>query len=898
VIEIAETQPETELPAGTEAEIGRYVIKRLVGSGGMGVVFAAHDPELDRAVAIKVTEASGDSAAAGPVREAQAMARLSHPNVVQVYEVLHLGTRKAIVMELVDGEELSAWQTREQRPWRDIVEVYVQASRGLAAAHRAGIVHRDFKPSNVLVDKDGTVRVTDFGLARDVVATSLRANGTGIAGTPGYMAPEQHSGGAVDARTDQWGFACALYEALYGHRPFSASEGPTLAAAVVRGQIEDEPSSSPVPRRIRAAIRRALTVDPAARFTSMDALAVALAPPPRRFAIGVGVAAVAIAVVVVALSVRKDDGPSCGGLDAPIRNVWTDSARDALRTRLTGTAVGVPTPTVESMVSGLDAYAASWTAARVQACTDGKRGVRSAPVLDARMQCLDRHLAEVSTLLDSLASGTSETLRSTSDAIAQLRPPSACLQTAPSPRATTPAVQAEIDAGETDLARASTFLSLDQYERASVAIQRAVVSGEHVSPSLLARSLVVRGQIVHRLGHEAEALADQQRAAKVAATAHEQTVLADALTNAFFIDTNGLGHLTDGLKSRPFIELAIESAGRPDEVRAQWLHVLSIALYEDPSHTDEAAGFEREALAIRQRILPAGHPFIYDSIQTLGNIEVSRGNYAEGLALFQQLLAHKLATRGPRDTSISEVNNNIGTVWYQRDDLLGALGYFETSVEIARSSGQPNPLASSNVGLTQLDLGRWTSATATFASFQAEAEQVTQGDSSLIAEAELYRGEAALLAGNLEQARSFLDGSVEHARASGSNLLSSMLSYSARLAIQLGDPKRARALIDEALPLSTPEVPLRTFVAAEVTLAETSCAAARQHLIDAYDLAVKQHVHVVVSQAALTLARCEIQLGDRAAAKARLETELAWLTRSKAEDVALAPVRAALAKTN
>ncbi|CAN5908521.1 hypothetical protein BH11MYX2_BH11MYX2_11720 [soil metagenome] len=235
MIGLAETKPETELPTGTEVQIGRYTIRRLLGSGAMGIVFAAHDPELDRLVAIKLISGVDD----GPVREAQAMARLSHPNVVQVYEVLHLDGRKAIVMELVDGEELSAWQQREQRSWRDVVDVYLQASRGLAAAHRAAILHRDFKPSNVLVDATGKARVSDFGLARNVVTASgsPRLEGTGIAGTPVYMAPEQHLGGAIDARTDQWGFACALYEALYGHRPFSASEGPQLAAVVANGTI-------------------------------------------------------------------------------------------------------------------------------------------------------------------------------------------------------------------------------------------------------------------------------------------------------------------------------------------------------------------------------------------------------------------------------------------------------------------------------------------------------------------------------------------------------------------------------------------------------------------------------------------------------------------------------------
>jgi len=153
-----ETLPAAE-EAWFEAQIGRYVFRRLVGSGGMGIVVAAHDPDLDREVAIKIV-VTGDSDEARPVREAQAMARLSHPNVVQVYEVIRLGVQTAIVMQLVEGEELGVWQASEPRSWREIVDAYVQASRGLAAAHRAGLVHGDFKPANALIDRDGIVRVT------------------------------------------------------------------------------------------------------------------------------------------------------------------------------------------------------------------------------------------------------------------------------------------------------------------------------------------------------------------------------------------------------------------------------------------------------------------------------------------------------------------------------------------------------------------------------------------------------------------------------------------------------------------------------------------------------------------------------------------------------------------
>ena len=191
MIDAGKTVPESAEEEWAETHIGRYLFRRVVGTGGMGVVVAAHDPELDRDVAIKLlVTANLDD---GPVREAQAMAKLAHPNVVRVYEVLRLGARTAIVMELVEGEELRVWQAHEKRTWREILGAYVQASRGLAAAHRAGIVHRDFKPSNVLVDREGLVRVSDFGIARRV--SNDVPSVLDVAGTPAYMAPEQHRQG-------------------------------------------------------------------------------------------------------------------------------------------------------------------------------------------------------------------------------------------------------------------------------------------------------------------------------------------------------------------------------------------------------------------------------------------------------------------------------------------------------------------------------------------------------------------------------------------------------------------------------------------------------------------------------------------------------------------------------
>jgi serine/threonine protein kinase len=280
--------------------IGRYIVLGRLGQGGMGVVLSAYDPQLDRKVAIKVLR-TGTGVAAGEgrarmIREAKAIAQLSHPNVVAVYDV---GTADPgdvyIAMEFVEGDTLTAWQRRFDRPWREVLDVFLQAGRGLSAAHGAGLLHRDFKPDNVLVGADGRVRVGDFGLARTMVGPddgrveppvvaaalqgSLTATGA-IVGTPRYMAPETFRGKDSDARSDQFSYCTALYEALFGRHPL---EDGTAIAMVERGVAAmPPPEGHKVPASIVRAVLRGLEDVPAKRFPSMGTLIAELTPPPSR----------------------------------------------------------------------------------------------------------------------------------------------------------------------------------------------------------------------------------------------------------------------------------------------------------------------------------------------------------------------------------------------------------------------------------------------------------------------------------------------------------------------------------------------------------------------------------------------------------------------------------------
>ena len=323
-----DSAPAPSLARGTEVD--RFIVLGLLGRGAMGEVYAAHDPELDRKIAIKLLRAGGndtepgDAGRARLIREAQAIAKVSHPNVVVVYDVGTFEGRVFIAMEFIAGHTLGYWLQSQPRTVAEILEVFSGAGRGLAAAHEKELVHRDFKPENVMVGVDGQARVMDFGLVRlaidrdkpdperssapprmlasiasangksyDPLATYViegpveAANNAGVLpgaadwnltqagaviGTPAYMSPEQFRGDTADARTDQFSFCVALYEALYGERPFSGVNVMELTSNVISGRVRPEPLGTRVPRRIRQALMRGMNIDPDERFSTMGAL--------------------------------------------------------------------------------------------------------------------------------------------------------------------------------------------------------------------------------------------------------------------------------------------------------------------------------------------------------------------------------------------------------------------------------------------------------------------------------------------------------------------------------------------------------------------------------------------------------------------------------------------------
>lgn len=438
------------------ALVGRYHVLEKIGAGGMGVVYAAFDPDLDRKVALKVLQPErldGDAGSRGHarlIREAKAMAKLAHPNVVTVHDVGVFEERVFVAMEFVRGKTLSQWM-KTSPPWEEVIECFIAAGRGLAAAHAEGLVHRDFKPDNVLIGQDGRPRVLDFGLARtsgiastepqneelEDISLELRMRSHdfdritrtgGLTGTPAYMAPEQYLNKVLDDRTDQFAFCVALWEGLHGSRPFQGDSTAALGLAVCSGEITPPPANSPVPSRIQRALNRGLSRQPADRFESMNALLAAIALEPERSSQrvwwGIGGAA-ALGGLYVAFGSSPED--PCNAGEARVADVWNPDRADALRQSFSAIDAAYASDTAEVVVAKLDTYAADWATTYREACeATHVRREQSSHVLDLRMSCLSRHLRGLESTAHTLAAADAEVVENAPRAVGRLPAVDAC----------------------------------------------------------------------------------------------------------------------------------------------------------------------------------------------------------------------------------------------------------------------------------------------------------------------------------------------------------------------------------------------------------------------------------------------------------------------------------------
>jgi tetratricopeptide (TPR) repeat protein len=731
----ADDEPSFGRLPGRGATLGRYLILEWLGAGAMGAVYAAFDPELDRRVALKLLppRAAGDASQlrARFLAEARAMASISHPNVIAVHDVGTHDDLAFFAMELVDGETLGDWLASRPRTTREIVDVFAAAGRGLAAAHEGGLVHRDFKPGNVLVGRDGRVRVIDFGLARfsgEAVETrppeavdpdwDLPETRTGtVLGTPAYMAPEQLEGERSDARADQFAFCVSLYEALYGRRPFEGGSAVARLEAIRGGPVRLGPGSRRVPRRLQRMLARGLAVVPADRFASMAELVGRLtARPLARFG---PAAAMVVAVVGTGVgvygAVTQGTGPRCGPGDERLAGVWDVQRRAGLVRALAGNApVGsTPDQTARWVADRFDAYADSWAQLSHAVCVATvERHEQSVTMTDLQLGCLRRAEHQLRAHVDHVLDSGSSLLPRAVELVESLPSLSVCedvemLAAGPPPPSS---AQAEdVEAQRRVIAQAYAGWATGDFAEAKRLAQRVEAAAESIGYAPLRyEATLLRGDAASRLVQTDEAREALDRALQGALSIDDRPVAIAAAAGLACVAAGELGQPEVGVAyGRTALGLT-QGAGSVAKERAHALRCMGRALKAKGAFED-AETHLREAIAVldgdgagevvsvakvrlelgqvlvrRRRFAAAKQEFQHgaailreqlgpdspDAVLASGEVAsvmAKLGEYGPAEAEYRRVMDVWTRVAGPRTTNIGIIHSKLGNMFYGQD---------------------------------------------------------------------------------------------------------------------------------------------------------------------------------------------------------------------------------------
>jgi serine/threonine protein kinase/tetratricopeptide (TPR) repeat protein len=712
------------LPRGTS--VGRYLVVERLGAGGMGEVYAAFDPQLNRKVAIKLLLPGGEGlerseARLRLMREAQAMARMaSHPNVLPVYDIGEHGDQVFIALELVEGWTLRRWLKEKPRTWREVVEVLTLAGRGLAAAHAVGLVHRDFKPDNVLVGRDGRVLVFDFGLACDQgtsnpqapapvdLAELLRAE-TGprdsrsisglrtrepletpvtraglIMGTPGYMAPEQYSqDAAVTAQADQFSFCATLYYALYGEHAFEGTGAGALARATLEGRVRPPPQGSGVPGWLRRVVLKGLHRDPRERYPSMEALLEALQDDPRtrlRREVFIGVAAAfLLAVVAGAVGQWHQRQSLCQDFASKLEGVWDATRQRAVEKAFLATGQPYAAATWAGVKGALDAYASGWVEQQHGACVATRlSGQASEELLTARTACLERRRAELKALTEVLTEADATVVEGAVEAVRGLSELGPCAEVEPMTAhpGLAPRRAARVEGLRDALARARALRISGQYP-AGLSVAAPVVAEARTlgSPHLLAEALLELGQ--QQAGSNNP---EAEHTLKEAVWRADEVRLDEVRTEALVALTQLVAHdvarVRDGHDWFDQARALLVRTRREGRVLAE-LESAHGLVYAAQGDVTAAEASQRNALTVLEQVSSAESPEKAVVLRRLGNALSAQGRYEEALAVYQRAYTDFRKAMGDEHPRVGGTLVNLGTT-------LSALGRHAEALEPLR----------------------------------------------------------------------------------------------------------------------------------------------------------------------------------------------------------------------
>ena len=654
--------------AGAERP-GRYVLLGELGRGGMGVVHAAYDTTLDRKVALKLLRDTGVAEShLRMLREARVLARLSHPNVVAIYEVGEVGEQVFVAMELVEGLNLRAWLADRTRTQADILAVFLQAAEGLIAAHAAGLVHRDFKPDNVVIGVDGRVRVMDFGLARrsleapaprdeEVITRpsdpQLTVTGA-ILGTPAYMAPEQHLGLPVTAAADIYSFAVALYEALHGARPYQGTSTRELADRVLRGKRTHTVQAGRVPAWLQAIVERGMALELVDRWPSMAAFAAALRRDPtrrRRLLAGLTVVGLAAATWFGAQHHRESTQiAACVAEGASIDATWNDAVAADLRASLPATSDAYARTTLDRVVPLLAEHAEQWRAARTDTCLDAfVQHTLDADTHDRMLACLDDDRVQLGALIEGLTRPGERDLDAFVPSALELPAIAECRDVDHLRRAPPlPEDRLALRAVRALVARVGVMRQMGNYKEALPVAHEAIAAAQQLAwPPLIAEAVFTHGIVLLEMGDRAGAEPLLERAYFQAVAAGAPLVAADVAEALGYLAL-GTSHYDDALRWAQHGDALLAALGVPETGlhRLDMLQIRGEVSFATGNYTAALTSYERKLAGELEHLGP-GHSRLVDTYEVLGIAHNWLDHHREARSFAEQAVAVSTAVNGP-----------------------------------------------------------------------------------------------------------------------------------------------------------------------------------------------------------------------------------------------------------
>jgi tetratricopeptide (TPR) repeat protein/predicted Ser/Thr protein kinase len=780
-------------------EVGRYVVLKQVGQGGMGVVYAAYDPDLDRKVALKILRPSrseSDAQARGRLaREAQAMARVSHPNVCSVFDVGTYADQVFVAMEFVEGSTLQDW-LKEPRPWREALRVLSKAGRGLFAAHQAGLIHRDFKPANVLLDSNGRPRVTDFGVARfaspepgpalpgalsgDPRAASMHSLTYAgmVVGTPLYMSPEQYVGGASDARSDQFSFCVVLYQALFGKTPFEpvrmaeVAQGMFLGggapAASMAGVIAPPPRDSKVPAWLRQAVMRGLALKPEERFPGMKELLEALSQDPRRVRNQrmLWAGGVLLATLAAGTGFFWRPNPVCDGADRLMAEVWNPAVRGNLQATFEGTGKPFAAQVARTVTQALDSYAQAWARQSTEACMATRvRGVQTEEILSRRVVCLERRRKDLRALSQVFSNADGVLVEKAVDAVSALPALRECedvetlmdLRDLPEDAAR----RAEIERLQTRLSEVKALMDAGRYKPAreqALQLEQPVLATGY--RTLVAEVRFHLGWLHYLLGEEDKAASVLEQAFNDAESSRADRLKVAILNKLLFVHGNHERWELAELWGR----VALSSISRTGDDTLLTADVLG-----NLGNVELARQRLAEASAYLERaraLLAPSHPKRVKLTYLLGMVALNQHEDPRAEELLGEALRQTEALQGKEHPDTARRRNTYAEALRRVGKLEPALEHAQAALEVRREALGPKHfdviVTTEQVGMLLLELKRYEEALAAYRTALAlSLEDVGNDDPGLqfsydgIGQALVGLGRHAEAVAPLEKALSF-----------------------------------------------------------------------------------------------------------------------------------------------